>query len=177
MTVNDGTVKFTVKTACAMENVKSIVKSMLLAAFPVGTIIESMNDVNPSTYIGGTWEKLPAGYATISAGVYTENHDGTSQSYTYIAGNTYGEAAHKLAVREMPAHIHYMPIGGYEGWENMKDMQIGQYVLDFRKATLNQTGIAYTGPGTWTPASSTGGNGYHNNIPPSLAAYRFKRIK
>lgn len=177
MTVNDGTVKFTVKTACAMENVKSIVKSMLLAAFPVGTIIESMNDVNPSTYIGGTWEKLPAGYATISAGVYTENHDGTSQSYTYIAGNTYGEAAHKLTNNELPVHSHSMPIGGFDEWANMTGMPSNQYVLDLYHGILNPCGTPYTGHGAWTPASSTGGNGYHNNIPPSLAVYRFKRIK
>lgn len=150
-----------------MENVKSIIKSMLLVAFPVGTIIESMNDVNPSTYIGGVWEKLPAGYATISAGTYTENHDNTLQSFTYVAGSTYGEAEHKLTTEEMPAHNHrnINPLSGNETGpyakkiHTIKSMWEGKY----------EENIAIY-------MENTGGNHYHNNLPPSLAVYRFKRI-
>ena len=150
-----------------MENVKSIIKSMLLVAFPVGTIIESMNDVNPSTYIGGVWEKLPAGYATISAGTYTEDHDNTSQSYTYVAGSTYGEVEHKLTTEEMPSHNHrnINPLSGNEmgpyakNIHTIKSMWEGKY----------EENIAIY-------MENTGGNHYHNNLPPSLAVYRFKRI-
>lgn len=150
-----------------MENVKSIIKSMLLAAFPVGTIIESMNDVNPSTYIGGVWEKLPAGYVTISAGTYTENHDGTPQSYTYAAGNTYGEVAHKLTTEEMPSHNHrnMNPLSGNEtdGYATTVHVVQTHWEGKYEKSIR-------------IDMENTGGNQYHNNLPPSLAVYRFKRI-
>ena len=42
------------------QDVADAIKNALLAAFPVGTIIETKVDVNPGTYIGGTWEELPA---------------------------------------------------------------------------------------------------------------------
>lgn len=150
-----------------MENVKSIIKSMLLSAFPVGTIIESMNDVNPSTYIGGVWEKLPAGYVTISAGTYTENHDGTPQSYTYAAGNTYGEVAHKLTTEEMPSHNHrnMNPLSGNgtAGYATTVHVVRTHWEGEYEKSIR-------------IDMENTGGNQYHNNLPPSLAVYRFKRI-
>lgn len=150
-----------------MENVKSIIKSMILAAFPVGTIIESMNDVNPSTYIGGGWEKLPAGYATISAGTYTENHDSVPQSYTYEAGSTYGEVAHKLTTEEMPSHNHRNtnPLSGNEDDEPINTV----HVVQTRWEGRYEKGISLY-------MENTGGNQYHNNLPPSLAVYCFKRI-
>ena len=150
-----------------MENVKSIIKSMLLVAFPVGTIIESMNDVNPSTYIGGVWEKLPAGYATISAGTYTENHDNTSQSYTYVAGSTYGEVEHKLTTEEMPSHNHrnINPLSGNETGPYAKTIHT---IKSMWEGKYEEKIAIYM--------ENTGGNQYHNNLPPSLAVYRFKRI-
>lgn len=150
-----------------LKNVESIIKSTLLAAFPIGTIIESMKDVNPSTYIGGTWEKLPAGYATISAGTYTENHDSTPATYTYVAGNTYGEAMHKLTTEEMPSHKHRntSPISGNETSENVPNAHVIQSKWEGRY----EFSISM-------PMENTGGDQYHNNLPPSLAVYRFKRI-
>ena len=41
------------------------IKESLLIAFPIGTIIESENPVNPSTYLGGTWEAYAEGKVTV----------------------------------------------------------------------------------------------------------------
>ena len=35
----------------------------LLDLFPIGTIISKDVDISPASYIGGTWQKLPGGYA------------------------------------------------------------------------------------------------------------------
>lgn len=91
--------QFTAALKSLHATITSEVKASMLALFPVGTIIESLQDVNPGTYIGGTWEKMPAGYVTISAGTYSETQDGTAKTYTFTAGSTYGEAAHKLTCR------------------------------------------------------------------------------
>lgn len=39
----------------------------LLDLFPIGTIISKDVDISPASYIGGTWQKLPAGYALWTA--------------------------------------------------------------------------------------------------------------
>lgn len=41
------------------------INNKLLLAFPIGTIIESNNSANPSTYIGGTWKQHGAGQVTV----------------------------------------------------------------------------------------------------------------
>lgn len=63
-TTSDASCKWAVYMPVLKDDLKSYVadaiKSALLAVFPVGTIIETKLDVNPGTYIGGTWEELPA---------------------------------------------------------------------------------------------------------------------
>ena len=140
------------------DTVKPLIASMFLARMPVGTIIETEQDVNPGTYIGGTWEKMPAGYVTISAGTYTETQDGNAVTYEFKAGNTYGEAAHKLTVGEMPSHNHpnYIYSGGnLTGW--------------LTGSSSDGNHIAYQS------IANAGGDKYHNNIQPSKAIYRFRR--
>ena len=178
-TLTDGTVTWLIETqvnTAIMEQVNTAIEARFLKAFPVGTIIETEVDVNPGTYIGGTWEKMPAGYVTISAGTYTETQDGKAVTYDFEAGNTYGEAAHKLTVGEMPSHIHANPVGGYSGWGNINGTVVAQYALDINRASMNNDGEAFTGPGAWSPTNAVGGNEYHNVMQPSFTVYRFKRV-
>lgn len=41
--------------------------SLLELAYPVGSIYMSINNVSPASFLGGTWEQLPAGYALWTA--------------------------------------------------------------------------------------------------------------
>ena len=76
------------------------ITSALQKVFPVGSIYTSLTDSrNPNAILGfGTWEAIPAGRAIVSAGTATETIDGTTTTYTFEAGKTYGEFAHKLTV-------------------------------------------------------------------------------
>ena len=151
------------KPYATKQDVADAIKSALLAAFPVGTIIESMNNVNPSTYLGGTWEKMPAGYVTISAGTYTETQDGQAVTYNFEAGNTYGEAAHKLTVGEMPSHSHdFIPDTPRTGAD-------GGGCWFFDCGTIGST------VGKVRTTEKTGGGNYHNILQPSHGVFRFKR--
>lgn len=145
------------------DTVKPLIASMFLARMPVGTIIETEQDVNPGTYIGGTWEKMPAGYVTISAGTYTETQDGKAVAYDFEAGGTYGEAAHKLTVGELPTistrlykDNNFFAKGGPDG-------------------NRPWACVLYNINGTRYNILSEGGNQYHNNLQPSKAVYRFRR--
>lgn len=91
--------------------IKTEMQTAMLALFPVGTILETTNSANPSTYIGGTWEQLDAGLTTITAGTYKETHNGTEDTYVFTAGSseftvngtkTKGEAKHQITEGELP---------------------------------------------------------------------------
>lgn len=61
--------------------------------YPIGAIYISVNNVNPQTLFGGTWEQIKDTFL-LSAG------------NSYEAGTTGGEATHKLTTVEMPSHTH-----------------------------------------------------------------------
>ena len=61
--------------------------------YPVGSIYISVNTVNPSTFLGGTWKQIKDRFLL-------------ADSETYQLGNLGGEATHKLSTDEMPTHSH-----------------------------------------------------------------------
>ena len=67
---------------------------MLDNVYPVGSIYMSVNNTNPSTLFGGTWQQIQDRFL-LAAGA------------TYAAGATGGEATHTLTTDEMPAHSHF----------------------------------------------------------------------
>ena len=121
--------------------------SFLDMIYPVGSIYMSVNSTNPGTLFGGTWERIQDTFLLAS---------GTS----YTAGTTGGEATHTLTIDEMPSHGHN--IAGFAG---VQAKSSSGYVFDFN------------GPGYWTNsyAISQGGSKAHNNMPPYLAVYVWKR--
>lgn len=62
--------------------------------YPVGSIYMSVNNVNPTTLFGGTWEKIAGGRCLIGA------------DSSYALGTTGGEETHLLKTTELPAHNH-----------------------------------------------------------------------
>ena len=75
---------------------------------------------------------------------------------TYKAGGTGGEATHVLTVNEMPSHSHGLYASDMTG--------TGGNV--FRYGEYSQRTVQ---------SKSTGGNAAHNNLPPYLSVYVWKR--
>lgn len=165
------------------DTIKSEMKTAMLALFPVGTILETTNSANPSTYIGGTWEQLGAGLTTITAGTYKETHNGTEDTYVFTAGRSNftrngvsmtGEAEHVITEGELTKHGH--AIHFYNDDWNSSDGDSGKH---------NQPGIVHDSvdrsaknTNRWTDlVESTGGNQPHNNLPPLYGVYKYRRIK
>lgn len=117
--------------------------------YPVGSIYISVNNTSPSTLFGGTWEQIQDTFL-LAAG------------NTYTAGETGGEAEHMLTVDEMPSHIH----GTY--YRGTYATGSGAWGID--PGTL---GTAYSGDNVIQP---TGGGQAHNNMPPYLTVYMWKRV-
>jgi len=137
----------------AMTN-REITEKMAVIAdlvYPVGSIYMSVNSTSPATLFGGTWEQLKDQFL-LGAGD------------TYTAGDTGGEAEHTLTVDEMPSHTHTVSVlqsGGTAG--SYASSQYTFYPVDrnYSRSTLTSSGV--------------GGDQNHNNMPPYLVVYMWKR--
>lgn len=189
-TVTDGTVKWKVETDVQgtmdgemqtaitsainslHDTIKTEMQTAMLALFPVGTILETTNRANPSTYIGGTWEQLPGGYSLISAGDYSEKHtvNGTENTYsqTYEAGKTYGEMLHQLTVDELASHKHAIFSGYGESQTGTSD------AYRYQKCAIGD--LDWHADNTSRSLGSTGGDKPHSNLQPSYSCYLWKRV-
>ena len=126
--------------------------TVLEAVYPIGSIYMSVNAVPPSTLFGfGTWEQIEDTFL-LAAG------------NTYAAGDTGGEAEHTLTIGEMPTHDH-------EAGGNSTNSS-GHYF------STGVNAAHYTGGKTvwWFNTSMTGSSQPHNNMPPYLAVYVWKRV-
>ena len=118
-----------------------------LAAYPVGAIYISTISTSPASLFGGTWEQLKDRFL-LGAGD------------TYSAGSTGGEAAHTLTVAEMPSHSHEVRCVRYNSGAGPN--VTGNGSLKY----VHETFSTY----------SSGGDKPHNNMPPYLAVYMWKRV-
>ena len=151
-------------------------KDILGLVYPVGAIYLSTVATSPATLFGfGTWERIQDRFL-LAAGS------------TYSAGATGGEATHTLTVDEMPKHTHKQ-LGAQGGEENTSPVTqlyqndgnvvvydstgaplwytstMSQAERIYRQTAINQDGIT----------GEAGGNKPHNNMPPYLAVYVWKR--
>lgn len=128
------------------ENVKV---NGILHIFPVGAIYISTTDVNPATFLGGTWERIKDTFLLASGDIYAN-------------GTTGGEATHTLTENEMPSHKHKNYVGQGDGGGTYSD---------------NLPQSAWTNKTYWNyyETDAVGGGQPHNNMPPYLAVYIWKR--
>lgn len=171
--------------------------------YPVGSIYMSVNNVNPTTLFGGTWEQIAGGRCLIGA-----NSD-------YALGATGGEATHNLSVAETPAHNHSISISNSgEHKHNRGTMNITggiglvrrgpgahdwatgalYYIRNWNAAIRSGGGddwgsdVGFDASRSWTGETSaagnhshscsignTGGGQAHNNMQPYLVVNIWKR--
>lgn len=127
-------------------------ENILLKAYPVGSIYISVDETSPADLFGGTWEQIE-GRFLLAAGS------------AYAAGSTGGEATHKLTVAEIPDHGHSVAVAGGTSDYGMTRTAIGSF-------SLKTAG--------WEDSSTVfkaGGGVAHNNMPPYLAVYMWKRTE
>lgn len=79
-----------------------LVNSIKSVMYPVGSVYITYNNVNPGTFLGGTWERFGQGRTLVGEG--TGNDGSTSMSFT--ANDTGGEYIHSL-LRDEIGYIYY----------------------------------------------------------------------
>lgn len=130
------------------------IKSFLDAVYPVGSIYMSVKSTNPGTLFGGTWVAI-AGRFLLGC------------SSTYPAGSTGGEATHKLTVDEMPSHNHFNFANTNGFATHCVGVAWGNYVI----LPKSSEGEVYN----YNAPTTQGGGKSHNNMPPYLSVYVWKR--
>jgi hypothetical protein len=123
----------------------------LLDVYPVGSIYMSVNSTSPSSLFGGTWVQIQDTFLLACGN-------------TYSAGSTGGEASHTLTINEIPSHAHTTTAQGHSAREAGYVYRTSGENFDIVSA-----GFAVETPG------SVGGGQAHNNLPPYLAIYVWKR--
>lgn len=142
---------FSIGLQCFSINDSNIFVNIAGEAYPVGSIYMSVNNTNPSVLFGGTWERLKDTFLLASGDTYT-------------AGNTGGEATHKLTVNEIPSHRH--------------SRRTQPQVFSEQDTTKNEIiSPAKESANAVTKYSDYAGGGKaHNNMPPYLVVNVWKRI-
>lgn len=126
-------------------------ESLLDLVYPVGSIYLSYNHTSPASILGGTWERIKDRFL-LAAGD------------TYIAGDIGGEAAHTLTIDEMPSHGH----------KSLYEYASGTYGFGYSWTTPGA--LSSSDKVTSSGIEHTGGGKAHNNMPPYLTVYVWKRV-
>ena len=131
--------------------------------YPVGSIYMSVNATSPSTLFGGTWEQIRDRFL-LAAG------------NSYSGGDTGGEATHVLTIEELAKHTHvpdqwtvFTTSGGTPTSGAVTPTGSGIY-SDLHN--IRNKGLQNGNNGA---SETTGGSQPHNNMPPYLAVYMWKR--
>ena len=135
-------------------------------AYPVGSIYLSVNDTDPATLFGGTWERISQGRSLLGAGSNVANSTDYWGSYAagaenFPAGEMGGEVTHTLTVDEMPSHTHDERLE----WSNTAAWGVTGTGPDAH-AVVDQGSVT----------GATGGGKPHNNIPQSLVVFMWERV-
>lgn len=117
-------------------------------AYPVGAIYLSVVDTDPATLFGGTWERI--------GGRFLLGADDT-----YPAGSTGGEAEHTLTIDEMPKHNH-----------DIDNLNASGNATPYMTVSAQDK----KGYGGNVQTMYTGGSKPHNNMPPYLAVFMWRRV-
>ena len=137
------------------------------AAHPIGSIYMSLDPTDPHDLFGGTWERIKHVFL-LGAGDSTDT-----------VGTTGGERDHALTIPEMPAHQHAAELD----YINTSGGSPVLEKVDLAADTTPGTGGTWKGVATGagynnlvTNVGQTGGGQPHNNMPPYLAVYVWKRV-
>lgn len=155
LTQPEDTSKLWVDTDDTPEQDPYIKKSEIVnLVYPVGSLYFSMSDVDPANFIGGTWTRVEDRFVLAAGDVYS-------------AGTTGGESSHVLTIDEMPSHSHSILLNSassasYDTWD---------YSFGASKANRNYYSQSPAAP----IVGNTGGSVAHNNMPPYLAVFVWRR--
>lgn len=171
--------------------------NLALSMYPVGSIYLSVNNVNPGTIFGGTWEQIKDRFLLAAGSTYAggatggaASHTHTSAAHTHTsAAHTHTTAGHTLTVNEIPSHSHSfygqvprinVETSGSQKWGHTTEQSWWFETVDSGTnyagggASHSHGNTGSTTPGN-TGSTTPGNTGSSSSLPPYLAIYVWKR--
>lgn len=139
------------KVEAALEEVNGRVEDLSAKFHPINSVYISFDPTDPGDLFGGTWEQIQGRFLLAACEEYPVDSIG-------------GEPTHKLTNAEAPSHSHPLGYGKYGG------------ISSGTTEWLVQASYANS-PSKDGASGSTGGNQPHNNMPPYLAVYMWRRVR
>lgn len=182
------------KVLVSTDTYKPLVDALLALIYPIGSIYMSVNDTNPATFLGGTWERW--GQGRVPVGV--DENDTIFEE----AGKEGGEQKHRLTIDEMPNHRHIgqytetrtytthaqtptdPPSQAIEVYQGTREVEVQYNVV---KDNVSTTAFYTSGSGPINDifysekvtstygVADDGGDIPHNNLQPYITCYMWKR--
>lgn len=148
--------------------------------YPVGSIYMSITSTNPNTIFGGSWEQLKDRFLL-----------GTGS--TYQNGTIGGSASTTLTTENLPIHAHVFSgttVGNGTHSHSGNTMEVRSQISNQASSdtarpitsSAHHYGLQITNDAGWHQHTFSGttnnsGSGQpHNNMPPYLAVYMWKRV-
>jgi len=157
--------------------------ALLDRIYPIGSIYISVSSVDPGGTLGGTWIKFAQG--AMLAGVSSTDSDFDFRSNFQVRG----AKTHILTETQMPSHTHSFNFNGNPNTSSQKYVTGTSNKVHFPVMAEGDNGVwglyAQTGYSisratlhpneTWFENASTGGGKAHNNLPPYITVYMWRR--
>lgn len=121
--------------------------------YPIGSIYQSTAPTNPTTFMGGVWERFGNGRSLVGV----DEADGDFNAANKIGG----EKTHTLTIDEMPSHSHRQFVSANNGNDSIR-----------KDWDADGNGKAYD---QGMETGRAGGNKPHNNLQPYITVYRWRR--
>lgn len=127
--------------------------SIIDLIYPVGSYYWNSNSTSPATLFGvGTWTQITNQFIFAAGG-------------DYASGDTGGEVDHLLTIQEMPSHDHRC----------IMDQSFFAYGGPMESNDGPASGHGYAYPFYYSFTGTKGGSRSHNNMPPYIVAYCWRR--
>lgn len=139
--------------------------------WPIGSIYISVVNTNPSQWFGGTWVRFAKGRALVGVDDVAGDPDLTTVL------KTGGEYFHTLTINEMPSHYHGTYYDNFS-FTTMKSISGSSGKLQVGNS--GRYGFAsnngYDDLSVNNGTGRTGGGQSHNNMPPYITVYMWRRV-
>lgn len=144
--------------------------SILEKTYPVGSVYMSFNETSPATLFGGTWVEIG-----------DENNEwfplftAVNNAGGFVSGSVGGEEKVKLTINQIPSHTHKLSDGmGAVLSIGTKSDVLSNKALGF----VMQSNNSWSGLNkNVLNIANTGGTQSHNNMPPYIRVYAWRRTK
>lgn len=147
------------KSKVALEQ---LINEIILNKHPVGSILMSANNVNPSTYLGGTWVAWGSGRVPVGVN--------TSETEFNTAEKTGGAKTVTLTENQIPSHNHSDGYASNKAGLSASGSATSTAFLQLASDTVTGA-ISATARNT----GNKGGGQAHNNLQPYITCYMWKR--